>query len=76
MNERDVRRRVRRESVAPRIDPAHRERQRRERERQCASDMTGAKQIDRARERAKRFGPARSARRASLRSPGLDPSVR
>ena len=59
MNERHVRGRVRRKSVAPGIDPAHSERQRRERERQRPSDVTGAKQIDRARQNAEQFGPAR-----------------
>ena len=64
----DVRGRARGKSIAPRIDPAHRERQRRERERQCPSDVTGAKQIDCASKHAERFGPGRPDQARQLRS--------
>ena len=46
VDQRDIGGRQRRKGLAPRIDPAHRERQRRERQRQRAPDMAGAEQID------------------------------
>ncbi len=49
---------MRGESVTPGVDPAHRERQRRKRQRKRTSDMAGAEQIDGAREYAERFSPA------------------
>ncbi len=66
------------------VDPAHREGQRRQRQRERPSDVAGAEQIDRARALAERLGPFVGARepfgQRALARPvaverALDPSV-
>ncbi len=83
MNHRDIGRRIGGKRFAPRIDPAHRERQRSEGERERAPDMACPEQIDCARAVPERLDPVvggRQARREPFPAPlgrelSLDPAI-
>ena len=83
VDQRDIGRRIGGKGFAARVDPADRERQWRERQRQRPADVTGAEQIDGAGVFPERFGPALGAGQARgqrfaprlLLEPPLDPAV-